>query len=257
MQTQELSRVDAAIDYAVQELSKADPVIEQIRDEYMAIKVTGPDDDAGYQTAKVALDRVKRLRLDVEKTRKTLKADSLRYGKTVDGEAKRIKGLIEPIENHLSEQADIVRLEKARLKAEAERKRITQVQEWCGKLSRVGATIDLAALQEMDEDEFHFTLKSAEKKWNEQAAERQAEKERIEAERAELEQLRAEAQKRREAEESARKAVEAARLKPVRDRLAAVGVAVAGVPIPESLSEYAEQIGSILDEACRQIMDLA
>jgi len=208
MTTTELSRVDAAIEYAKSELSKVDPVIDQLREDYMEITVSGPDDDAGFQSADTALKRVVRLRTSVEKTRKELKADALKYGKVVDAEARRIRELIEPIESHLKKQADIVRLEKARIKAEAERAREIQVQEWVQQLKGVNAPIDVDALRKMDEDEFHLHFLSAKRRFEEAEAEReareaelrrqqeelQAERQRMEAERAELERLRKEAE---------------------------------------------------------------
>ena len=83
----ELSRVDAAIDHAVSEIAKTDAAIEQVREDYLALVVTSPQDQAGYQSAETALKKMVRIRTSVEKTRKALKADSVRYGKAVDGEA--------------------------------------------------------------------------------------------------------------------------------------------------------------------------
>ena len=45
----ELSRVDAAIDHAVSEIAKTDAAIEQVREDYLALVVTSPQDQAGYQ----------------------------------------------------------------------------------------------------------------------------------------------------------------------------------------------------------------
>ena len=258
-----LSRTDAAIDHAREELSKADPVIEQIRDEYLAISVSGPGDEAGFQTATTALGRVKRLRIDVEKTRKALKADALRYGKVVDGEAKRIKAQIEPIEKHLNEQADIVRLETARLKAEEERQREAQIQEWVKKLSDVGAPIDLDAIRSMSATEFHFHYLSAKKRWDEAEADRQAEHEQLqrerqelEAEKAELEELRAEKRQREQAAEQKRKEARDAELKPVRRQLQALAAEVKSFEIPGPLTAYAEPLAEILADAAAQIESL-
>jgi hypothetical protein len=47
---------------------------------------------------------LKSKRLEVEKTRKTLKEQSLREGKAIDGIANVLKAVIEPIENYLDEQ---------------------------------------------------------------------------------------------------------------------------------------------------------
>lgn len=52
-------------------------------------------------------------RLEVEKTRKTLKEQSLREGKAIDGIANVLKAVIEPIENYLDEQEKFVERKEA------------------------------------------------------------------------------------------------------------------------------------------------
>lgn len=58
---------------------------------------------------------LKAIRVDAEKTRKALKEDSLRYGRTVDAIYKVIENVIVPIEQHLEDQ------EKFKERKEAER----------------------------------------------------------------------------------------------------------------------------------------
>ena len=130
----EISRVDAAIDHAVSEIAKTDAAIEQVREDYLSLIVSSPQDQAGYQSAETALKKMVRIRTTVEKTRKALKADSVRYGKAVDGEAKRIREAIEPIEEHLKTQCDIVRLEEARQAVAAENARRDEVNGWVEQL---------------------------------------------------------------------------------------------------------------------------
>lgn len=61
-------------------------------------------------------------RIAIEKRRKELKEDALREGQAIDGIAKVLKGLIEPIENYLEEQEKFVEIqqEAARRKAKFE-----------------------------------------------------------------------------------------------------------------------------------------
>ena len=191
----EVSRVDSAIEHAISEIAKTDAAIEQIREEYLALTVTSPQDQTGYKSAETALKKVVRIRTSVEKTRKELKADSVRYGKAVDGEAKRIREAIEPIEEHLKTQCDVVRLEEARQKVAAENARRDEVNGWVAELSELGWPVDLPALQRMTPEEFGFLRLSAKKRFDEQAEEREAiakERAALEAERLELEELRAE-----------------------------------------------------------------
>lgn len=189
------NRVDAAIENAVIELKESDAIIEQLRDEYMAIKVDNPQDDAGFKTATTALKRMVRLRNQVEKKRKELKADAVRYGKAVDGEARRLQTLIEPIEAHLKTQADIVRLEQKRLEVEAENKRREEVRGWIKMLNDIGAPVDPDALKMMKPADFEWHYRTAKSEADKRNAEReQLEKDRAEiaAAKAELEALRAE-----------------------------------------------------------------
>jgi len=197
----EISKVDAAIDYAVEELRQSDVVLDQIGEEYSQIVVASPQDDAGFETASTALKRMVRLRNDVEKKRKELKADSTRYGKAVDAEARRIQGLIEPIETHLKTQCDVVRLEQKRLEVEAENKRREQVRGWIDRLNDIGAPVNPDALNTMTADDFEWhyraALADAEKRNAVQAEleaelekHRQAVEQEREKHRAELEELR-------------------------------------------------------------------
>ena len=197
----EISKVDAAIDYAVEELRQSDVVLDQISEEYSQIVVASPQDDAGFETASTALKRMVRLRNEVEKKRKELKADSTRYGKAVDAEARRIQGLIEPIETHLKTQCDVVRLEQKRLEVEAENKRREQVRGWIDRLNDIGAPVNPDALNVMTADDFEWHFKAAladAEKRNAVQAEleaelekhRQAVEQEREKHRAELEELR-------------------------------------------------------------------
>jgi hypothetical protein len=199
----EVSRVDSAIEHAISEIAKTDAAIEQIREEYLQLVVAGPQDQAGFKSAETALKKVVRIRTSVEKTRKALKADSVRYGKAVDSEAKRVREAIEPIEEHLKTQCDVVRLEEARQKVAAENARRDEVNGWVAELSELGWPVDLPALQRMTPEEFGFLRLSAKKRHAEQAEEREAiakERAALEAERLELEELRAEKAKREAAE---------------------------------------------------------
>jgi hypothetical protein len=242
----EISRVDAAIDHAVSEIAKTDMAIAQVREEYMALTVTGPQDQDGYRSAEVALKKVVRMRTSVEKKRKELKADSVRYGKAVDGEARRIRELIEPIEEHLKKQCDIVRLEEARQQVAAENARRDEVNGWVAELSELGYPVDLPALQRMTAEEFGFVRLSAKKRFAEQQAERQ-----------ELEELRAEKAK--------REAVTSKDLLPVKNAQAALWCsltcdALGRIPLPggpDGLGEYREVVREIIVEAIGKIRGLA
>jgi hypothetical protein len=265
----EVSKVDAAIDYAVSEIAKTDAMIAQVSDEYMALVVTSPQDQDGYKSAEVALKKVVRMRTTVEKKRLELNKDPVRYKKAVDAEARRIREQIEPIEEHLKTQCDIVRLEEARQKVAAENARRDQVNGWVSELSALGYPVDLPALQRMDETEFSFLRLSAKKRFNEQAEEREAiakERAALEAERLELEELRAEKARLEAATINAEPegnlsgfvtVSEARESDDSKEQLMLVCDALFYIKLPESLGKYRGRVKSILTETIEEIRGLA
>ena len=251
----EVSRVDSAIEHAISEIAKTDAAIEQIREEYLQLVVAGPQDQAGFKSAETALKKVVRIRTSVEKTRKALKADSVRYGKAVDSEAKRVREAIEPIEEHLKTQCDVVRLEEARQKVAAENARRDEVNGWVAELSELGYSVDLPALQRMTADEFGFLRLSAKKAYQERQAERD-----------ELEQLRAEKAQREAAAVNAEPegnlsgfvtVSEAREADDSKEQLMLVCDALFYIKLPESLGKYRGRVKSILTETIEEIRGLA
>lgn len=121
------------------EYNITDAAIAELSNQYMTMKVNSATDDVGYKMVHYARMVVKGKRVEVEKKRKELKEDALRYGKAVDTEAKRITALLEPIEDHLAAQEKIVDDEKARLKSEAEAKEAARLQARIDRICSFGA----------------------------------------------------------------------------------------------------------------------
>ncbi len=67
-----------------------------------AIVVTDDTQVGDMQMARAGRLFLKEKRVSIEKTRKTLKEQSLREGKAIDGIANILKALIAPIEEHLN-----------------------------------------------------------------------------------------------------------------------------------------------------------
>lgn len=132
---------------------------------------------------------LKNIRVEVEKIRKSLKEESLREGKAIDGMANIIKALIVPVEEHLEKQ------EKFAERAEEERKHKRHIDR-IEQLSPFVENISVYNLMEMSEDDFKVLLRQAKAAFEaKQEAEKQAEIERQEAAEAE-----AKRQKERDAE---------------------------------------------------------
>ena len=124
-----INEIEKHIATELKKFSLTDAAIEQMEKEFLPLVVSDVEDKDGYKAVREARLTVKEHRVKVEKTRKELKADSLAFGKAVDGEAKRITTKLESIETHLQEQEDIVAKEFERRKAEEERLKQEKIVE--------------------------------------------------------------------------------------------------------------------------------
>ena len=109
---------------AVIKYSVMDAVIGELKAKYAGLKIV---DTASYENVRVAIGEVRDIRVSVENHRKHLKATALEYGRNVDAEAKRITALLEEVENPLKVEKAKVDDEKARIKAEKEKKELDRV----------------------------------------------------------------------------------------------------------------------------------
>ena len=119
---------EATLGREIQKFNVTDAAIADLSTRYMVLKINGLDDKDGFAMVHKARMDVKERRIAVEKTRKELKEDALRYGQAIDKEAKRITALLEPIENHLAEEEGKIQAEKDRIKAEADAKEAARIQ---------------------------------------------------------------------------------------------------------------------------------
>lgn len=154
-----------------------------------AAMVTKPDDPTHQKIARDVRLGLRKVRCEVENTRKALKADSLARGKAIDGFANVLKYLCEPVEAQLLEVEQYAeRMEAARIAA--------IVADRTAALVEVEADPTAYNLGAMDDDTFRLVLDAAKKRQAERIeAERQAEAERIAREQAEAqerERMRAE-----------------------------------------------------------------
>jgi hypothetical protein len=127
---------------ALQQYNITDAAIAKYKAEYMALSVQGATDEEGYKIVKSARMEIVHKRTDVEKKRKELNSDALKYKKAVDDEAKRITALLAPIEDHLIAQEKIIDDEKARIKAEAEAKEAARISDRINRLYVMGCTFN-------------------------------------------------------------------------------------------------------------------
>lgn len=237
-----------------------------------ALVVNSPDEKEKMKEARKARLILKDIRVNVEKRRKELKEDSLRKGKTIDAVANIIKGIIEPIEDHLDRQEKFVELQEQQRKQELRERRSAEL---------IALNVDItiyANLGEMPEEGYQKLLESSRNTFNltkeaavkaeaERVAKEKADAEERERIRLENERLKkeaeakeAEARKEREAKEKAERELrekreEEARLArehqeaeakakraPDKEKLLVLAEAISDVKMPEVDSPEARAI---------------
>jgi hypothetical protein len=265
--------------------------IAECRAAYMPLTIAGVNDAEGFKRVHTARIVIKNYRVDVEKVRKTLKADSLEYGRKVDAEARRIVSLLDPIEAHLTHEESVYEAAKeairnaARLKAEAEAAAAKEAEEARIKAEQVAETERLrvererlsaeAFRQKAEQDRIDAANRAIEIEQKrladiESARLRKIEDERILKEAVERARIETEQRIAREAAEKAAAekveafAAEAARIRadairPDREKLLAVAFAVNAIEIPavsSDASDFAKRVRTVLQQAAESIRQI-
>ena len=194
---------------AVVKYDITEAAIAEMESQFMGLSITDIENKEQFQIVHDARMVVKSHRVAVEKKRKELKADALAWGKKVDFEAKRIFGMLEPIESHLMAEENKVLEEQKRIEAENAEKERQIIQNRIDILFEYGVVMPFQEVAVMADDIFNVTVVNAKlayaeerKRLTDEAAARKAEDERLSAERAELEKQR----KEQEEKAAARKA---------------------------------------------------
>lgn len=135
---------------------------------------------------------MKEIRVNVEKRRKELKEESLNTGRAIDSIAKKLTGLITPIEEHLTAQEKYVEIKEMKRRSELKAKREDMLAPFCQNMS-------LYKLEELTDEEFTQIFETNKLAFNariEQAAKEEEARKASEAQlSAEREQLKAENEK--------------------------------------------------------------
>lgn len=197
--------------------SVADAEIQKLSESYMALTIADENDKNGFDLVHAARMDVRGKRIAVESKRKELKAGALEYGRAVDGEAKRLTALLEPIEAHLEKQETVVTAEAERKKAEKKAAEGAKLQARITSLQELGAGINFAEIQAMTDDQYQMAMVTAKASWYIAEAKRVADKEAADklaadqaAERARLAAAQAEAEKATRAANEAKAAADKA-----------------------------------------------
>jgi hypothetical protein len=177
-------------DYILAEFKDFTAIADEWREKAMAIVVTDESQVELISQAKEGKKILKAKRIEIEKTRKKLKEQSLQEGRLIDGVAKHLMAIIEPAEKHLELQESFVLVMEQKRKAEVKAKRIEMLIPYSDVLNSEFLQLDI-----ITDEAFEGLLKNA--KFMQQA---KAESERLERE----EQQKAEQAEREEAEKLAK-----------------------------------------------------
>ena len=166
------------------------------------IVVTDETQITDMEMAKVGRKFLSQKRIDVEKTRKGLKEQSLREGKAIDGIANVLKAVIVPIEEYLKQQENFIKIQedkKRQVLILEEEKRIED--------ERIAKEKAIAEEQERIRKENETLKKEAEEKDRKAKADQEAHDKALadEKSKAEAEKKASEERERKQKEESERK----------------------------------------------------
>jgi len=200
--------------------SVVDAEIAKWRDIYMHLTIDDLDNKEQFDAVHSARMVVKNKRVEIEKERKSLKADALAWGKLVDTKAKEIFAKLEPIESHLAKEEQRVVDEQNRIKAEEEARQEAINQKRVDDLLTVECVMPFIQVATLTDDEFQCLLGDKTFEFEERQRAK-AEAERLEKERLAKEAAERKAEDERLAKQKAEQDKIAADLKRQQDELAA------------------------------------
>ena len=195
-----------------------DAAIAEMSASYLNLRIIDINDTDGFRAVHSARMIVKTKRIDVEKMRKDLKADALKYGRAVDAEAARITAQLEPIEtyleteeNRIEAEKNAIKAEKVRIAAEAEAKARELVITRINTLAALGVTCTWDEAAEPSQEDFD--------EWVTEARTARAEADRIAKDQAEQAKAEREAEAKRIADERAKFEAEQAAARAENERI--------------------------------------
>lgn len=180
------SNLDSSI--AVNVKDKFLPFFEQANEwktKALALTVTDVSQKKEMAEARVARLALKDIRVNVEKRRKEMKAESLRTGQAIDGVANVLKGLIEPIEQHLQKQEDFAAVQEAKRVAALQLERSEKIKHYVDESTFVALT-NLGTMPDTQFNTVFLGYKTAYE--NKIAEEKKVEEDRIAKEKSDAEE---------------------------------------------------------------------
>ena len=131
---------DTYIATQLTKFSISDSAIARLNEDFNQLNIVNVEDIEGYKRVRAARIEIKGYRVEVEKKRKELNEDALKFQRAINSEAKRITALLEPIESTLEAKEKAHEAEKERIKKEEEEKQKRIFQERVKKLTELEFT---------------------------------------------------------------------------------------------------------------------
>lgn len=164
---------------------------------FLHLKVAGIDDKEGLEEVHGARMIVKTTRVSIDKTRKELNEEALKWQRTVNGEAKRLVALLAPIEAHLQGEEDAVEAEKEQIKREAREAAKAKHLVRMRALAAVESFMSSMEVEKLDDAAFEEVLAEATLRHGEQLEADRVAKEKADAEEVERKRVAAEEDEKR------------------------------------------------------------
>ena len=182
--------------------SPTDAEIAKMQERYAGYVALDALTSEGYEAIRQGLAELRGLRSAIEKRRVELKEDSLKWGRAVDAEAKRITALLTQIETPL-------KLQKQEADSFEEKRR--RLREETIRLAREREERQKREAEEAELAKQHAELERQRQELEEKQRAQREEQERLEAQRKEQERVAKEQREAQEAEERAEREAEETR----------------------------------------------
>ncbi len=190
--------------------------IAKMSDIYMHLTIEDIDDKEGIELVHSARMTMVKHRVAVNKLRKSANEDAQVFIKANNANAKRLIGLMEPIEAHLKNEEEVIADELKRIEAQKEFVEKQRIQERVDALFALGVVMPFFDIAMMPDANYEEMLETAKTKYKaeqlrleEEKKAKEAEEKKLADERVEIEKVKEEQAAIAKAQEGKEKALQA------------------------------------------------
>lgn len=124
----------------------------------MVLTIKDVNDKEGIKAVSEALKDITKKGTGIEKTRVAEKALFLKIGQAIDGEAKRLNALLDPIKKHLKAEDDRIEKEIQQNKIDESTKALNKINDRMQRLAAIGSAMDFEDIKNMCDEDFEREL---------------------------------------------------------------------------------------------------